>query len=128
MQIIRIGLEDTLMCALEDRVQTKNVRMTWIIAQDDADVPFIREALRREDYTVARGSRWLDNDKYFNTLVTSWSSYAADQNEYVEILPKLDIVVLDGMTELNQCAWMKWAENTGKAGWPMSDDITIILS
>jgi len=126
MHIVRVGPDDTLVSALEEHVQMKNVRMIWVINQDDADTQYIRSALEDEDYTVASGPR--PTNVHFNTLVTPWNVYAADQDEFAELLPKLDIIVLDGMTELNQLAWIKWAENIGNAGWPLSNDVSLILT
>jgi len=134
MQIFGVRPDETLVGALEYHVQTKTVRMIWVLTQDDADAPSIREALANADYTVASGERPAPGREHFNTpgrehfntLVTTWNTYAADQDEYLDILPHVDIVVLDGMTELNMCAWLKWAEKAGDAGWYLPRDVVVI--
>jgi|APGre2960657404_1045060.scaffolds.fasta_scaffold00087_17 hypothetical protein len=123
----RIGPSENIVDAIEEYIQTVSVRKIWVLTHCINDARAIRRSLDEKDYTVAHGPMpsGLFMNGFQNTLVTDWDSYAMDQNIFRDILPSLDIIVLDGMSELNMCSWQKWVENTQAAGWKCKPAVLI---
>ena len=125
---IQVRPDETVIDVLENCMQTRSVRKIWILTSDVTDVPEISRLLTNRDYTVAPTELpgEFTKNNFQNTLVTSWATYAADQDIYRDILSSLDLMVLDGMSELNMGAWHRWAEKARDAGWYLQPHMILI--
>jgi|APGre2960657373_1045057.scaffolds.fasta_scaffold01703_6 hypothetical protein len=110
-----VGAHETPLEVLEEIMQSMTVRKVWVLTQHTEDIRTIKDTLMRRDYAVADGAlpTPLFMSGYHNTLVTDWDSYANDQQAFACILTNLDVIVLEGMSELDQAAWSRWVENNG---------------
>ena len=124
---IQVRPDETIIDALENCMQTRTVRKIWVLTNDTEDAPAIKAALLARDYTVSSGHpSSFAQASYQNTLITSWEAYASDQDSFREILPTLNIVVLDGMSELNMGAWHRWVQKARDAGWYLQRNFVLI--
>lgn len=128
MHVHQLHADECIYDAIEDYVHTMTVRKIWIITDEKEDIDAIKEGLEERDYTVSGPHADGFVAGYQNTLLTDWDSYAADQASYLSILPALDMIVLDGITELNLCSWKKWAEVAASSGWCLKDSIIVMTT
>jgi len=112
---------------LEECFETMTVHKVWIITEGDDDANCIREMLEERDYSIASDAMpspaFLGG--YDNTLITDWNTYANEQDAFRCILPIVDIVMLDGISDLNYAAWRRWTELSKGAGFYMKPSVQI---
>ena len=130
MKVHQVLPEEDIVDALEECLQTMSVRKIWVLTYETDDVQSIRTALINRDYTVVRGAcpsvQFMEG--FQNTLVTDWDTYAADQDVFIEILSSLDVIVLDGMSELDVGSWFRWVEKSKDRGYHLSPSIVLITA
>jgi hypothetical protein len=121
---------ENLVDVVEEYMTSVVVRKIWMLTNCVTDAEGLRTMFAGRDYTVSASPSASTGfiDGFENTLVTDWDTYAADQSSFRAILPSLDIVVLDGISELNARSLHKWIENASSAGWPLSPHTIFITA
>lgn len=112
---------------IEECYETMTVHKVWILTEDMDDAESLRVMMADRDYSVAGDalptSAFLSG--FDNTLITDWETYANDQDAFRCVLPVVDIVLFEGISELNYAAWKRWAQLSEGAGFYMKPTVQV---
>lgn len=98
--------------ALDEALQTHQVRKIWYMVDSLEDVPEALRELGARDYTVATVANAADVcrfvDGYANVAVTTKDAFAANEHVFGPIASCVDVFVMDALDDHAAFACLRW--------------------